>query len=53
MVVVMAFIRRDKPPQWKAVCEPTTRAAAVLIVRDQWALGNPARIMAAQVATAA
>lgn len=44
MVVVVAFMRQGKPPKWQAVSEPITRASAVLVVRDQWKMGNPARI---------
>ena len=52
MVIVIAFKRKDKPPKWQAVSEPITRASAVLVVRDQWKMGNPARITPAPVATA-
>ena len=53
LVVVVAFTRQAKPPKWQVVCEPTARASAVLVVRDQWKLGNPARITPAPMAKAA
>ncbi|WFU52213.1 hypothetical protein QA639_21130 [Bradyrhizobium pachyrhizi] len=53
LVVVVAFIRTEKPPQWKAVSEPTVRASAVLVVQEQWKLGHPARIIAAPIPNAA
>jgi hypothetical protein len=53
MVIVVAFMRQGKPPKWQAVSEPITRASAVLVVRDQWQLGNPARITPAPAASAA
>lgn len=52
MVIVVAFMRQGKPPKWQAVSEPITRASAVLVVRDQWQLGNPARITPAPASEA-
>ncbi|BBB99692.1 hypothetical protein [Bradyrhizobium elkanii] len=53
LVVVVAFMRTEKPPKWKVVCEPTARASALLVVQEQWKLGHPARIIAAPISNAA
>ncbi|MCW2077906.1 UNVERIFIED_ORG: hypothetical protein M2193_000081 [Bradyrhizobium japonicum] len=52
-VVVVAFMRGNKPPKWQVVCEPTVRASALLKVQEQWKLGHPARIIAAPISNAA